>query len=335
MNSPEQSFAQPMYDPREAPEWQGGDFRLRTDGPPPRGRSRWFWPGVSLLILVAIVGGLATASALLTHEVTTSRTVTVGSAPRLVLTSQVGSVHVVDGPEGRIQVVMRQRVLEGNNHLMPVHFDLSPDGNTLTITSNQGPGVNVNFFDYDTGVNFTISVPSQTALDIHTDSGDITSQGITGQMTLTTSSGNVTTDGGSGQITLASSSGDISASNVSGHLQLSTSSGDIRATNASATSDSTFHTDSGDITYHGTLAPSASFGFDTSSGDVSLTLPSSSSFQIRASTDSGSIDSEFSTVSVLSGDGSGAVANGTVGSPPYAQISIQVSSGDIHLRAAE
>jgi Putative adhesin len=335
MNSPEQSFAEPMYDPREVPEWRGKDFRLQTEGPePPRGRSRWFWPGVSLLILVAIFGGLATADVALTHEVTTTKTVTIGSAPRLILTSQTGDVHVVDGPAGQIQVVMRQRVLQGNNHLLPVHFDLSPDGNTLTITSNQGPGVNINFFDYSTGVDFTISVPSQTALDIHTDSGDITSQGIDGQMTLTTSSGDVSTDGGAGQITLASSSGDISASNVSGHLQLSTSSGDIRATNASATADSTFHTDSGDITYLGTLAPSASFGFDTSSGDVRLTLPGSPSFQVRASTDSGSIDSQFSTVTVLSGDGSGAVANGIVGSPPYAQISIQVSSGDIHLLAA-
>jgi hypothetical protein len=39
-------------------------------------------------------------------------------------------------------------------------------------------------------------------------------------------------------------------------------------------------------------------------------------------------------VSVLSGDGSGAAANGMVGSPPYAQISVQVSSGDIRLLAA-
>jgi Putative adhesin len=334
MNSPEQSFAEPMYDPREVPEWREGDFRLRTDGSePPRGRNRWFWPGVSLLLLVAIFGGLATASVLLSHEVTSTKTVNVGSAPRLILTSQVGSVHIVDGPAGQIQVVMRQRVLQGNQ-VLPVHFDLSPDGITLTITSNQKPGVSVNLIDYNTGVNFTISVPGQTALDIHTDSGDITSQGITGQMTLTTSSGNVSTDGGSGQITLASSSGDISASNVSGRLQLSTSSGDVTATTASATSDSTFHTDSGDITYRGALIAGASFGFDTSSGDVSLTLSSSSSFQMRASTDSGSIDSQFSSLSVLSGDGSGAVANGVAGSPPYAQISIQVSSGDIHLRAA-
>jgi hypothetical protein len=333
MNSPEQSFAEPVTDPREVPEWQARDFRLRPDGPqPPRGTSRWFWPGVSLLILVAIFGGLATASVLLTHEITASKTVAVDSTPRLVLTSQVGSVHLVNGPAGQIHVVMRQRVLQGNNRLIAVHFDLSQDGNTLTITSDQVPDVSIGF--YESKVDFDISAPSQTALNIHTDSGNITSQGIDGQMTLTTSSGDIVTDGGSNQVTLATSSGDIAASNISGHLQLSTSSGDIKATNASATGDSTFHTDSGDVTYTGTLIQSANFGFYTSSGTVSLTLPSSASFQVRASTDSGSIDSDFSAVDILRGNGSGAVANGTVGSPPYAQISIQVNSGDIHLRTA-
>jgi hypothetical protein len=335
MNSPQQSFAEHIDDSREAPEWQRQDLGFQADGPElTRGRNRWFWPGVSLLILVAIFGGLITTSVLLTHEVTTTKTLPVGSAPRLILTSQAGSVHIVAGSAGQIQVVMRQRLLQGNNHLTPVHFDLSTDGETLTISSNQEPEVNVDFIAFNSAVNFTISVPSQTALDIHTGSGDITSQGVEGQMALTTSSGDVTTDGGNGQITLATSSGSVSASNVSGRLQLSSSSGDVSATNASATSDSTFQTDSGDITYHGALAPSATFGFDTGSGSVSLTLPSSSSFQVRATTDSGSIDSEFSTVSVQSGDGSGAAANGMVGNPPFAQINIQVSSGNIRLLAA-
>ncbi|MGO8947480.1 MAG: DUF4097 family beta strand repeat-containing protein [Ktedonobacterales bacterium] len=295
MNSSEQSFAEPATDPREQPEWQDVHPHLQLDHlQPPRGRSRWFWLGVSLLVLIIIFGGLATASVLLTHQITTSRTVTVGSTPRLVLTSQAGSVHVVNGPAGQIRVVMRQRVFVGDNNPIPVPFALSQDGNTVTITSNQRPGIAIGL--YDSEVDFNITAPSQTNLDIQTESGDITSQGINGQMTVTTSSG------------------------------------DITLTTASTNGDSTLQTSSGDITYNGTLVPSASSEFQTSSGTVDLTLASSAAFQVRASTGSGSIDSDFSGVNILRGNGSGAVADGMVGSPPYAQISIQVSSGDIHLR---
>ena len=320
MNSSEQSIGDHAIniDPREQP---------RKD------RSPWFfWPGVSLLILVLIFGGLATASTLLTHQIAVSRTVAVGSAPRLILISQSGAVHLVSGPAGQIRVVMRERVLLGNNDVVPAHFSLSPDGNTLTITADHGPGFSIGFSESE--FDFDIAAPSQTALDIHTESGDITSQGINGEMNLSSSSGDITTDGGSNQITLSSSSGDITASNISGHMILSCSSGDVTATNASAYGNSTFQTDSGDITYSGTLVQSTSSLFHTSSGDINLTLPETAAFKVLASTESGSINSDFTGVNVLQSNGSGAEAAGTVGQPPYVQISIQVSSGDIHLRTA-
>lgn len=346
MGYSEPSTAEPIAEDRRRSRTSNTDPREQ----PSRGRSRWFWLIISLLILAVIFGGLAAAGVLLTHEVNASRTVNVGSAPRLVLTSRVGSVRITSGLEGRISVVMHQRMFVGNDNPIPVRFELSPDGNTLTITTDQSGRIGLNL--YDTGIDFDIVAPTDTALNIHTESGSISASGIQGQMTLVTSSGDVSTDGGSGQVTLTTTSGDITATdvsgqivlsassgsitaeNASGNLVLSTTSGDVTATSVASTADSSFETSSGEITYSGTLAPGTHTQFQTTSGDVHLTLPHDAAFQVRASTADGSIKSDFSTLTILSGDGAGAVGSGATGSSPYAEISVQVSSGNIDLLAA-
>jgi hypothetical protein len=337
-------------DPREQPGAAVAERAFRSHGRESgTGHSRWFWLVVSLVILAVIYGGLVTAGVVLSHDTSTSKVVTVGNAPRLNLTLSDGSVHIVDGPEGQISVVMHQQVFVGNNNPIPTRFALSPDGNTLSITVEQQVSIGVGL--YDSGINFDIVAPPETALVIHTSSGDITANGINSQMTLETSNGDISTDGGSGQVALttrngnitarnvsgqvilSSDSGDVTANNVSGNLTLSTSSGSVTATNATATGDSSFETSSGDINFGGTLASGTHDDFHTSNGDVTLTLPRSAAFQIRASTSDGSIDSAFSTV-VPDGGTPGAVALGVWGSSPYADITIQDSIGDIHLRAA-
>jgi hypothetical protein len=339
MSHQEQPFADPGVasrdrrpintDPREQPQGQAMPPPIMARPPRP-GHSPWFWMGVSVVILVVIFGGLASVGALLRHDITTTKTFTIGNQPGLVLTAHSGDVHIVGGPAGHITVVARQLVFIGNNDTIPVHYNLSSDHNTLTVSVDSSP--TFVFFSASSGIDFDVTVPSQTILNVQTSSGDITTQGVNGPMSLTASSGDITTDGGSGQISLTTSSGDIKASNSSGQMTLSASSGDITATNARASGRSSFQTSSGDITYRGSLAPNGSYDFHASSGDIDLTLPGSSALQVQATTNSGSIDSDFSGVNVLHGNGSGALASGTVGSAPYAHITLQTSSGNIHLR---
>jgi DUF4097 and DUF4098 domain-containing protein YvlB len=170
-------------------------------------------------------------------------------------------------------------------------------------------------------------------MTLETSNGDISTDGGSGQVALTTSDGAITARNVSGQVILSSVSGDVTATNVSGNLTLSTSSGSVTAFNATATGDSSFETSSGDINFNGTLASGTHDEFHTSNGDVTLTLPSSAAFQIRASTSAGSIDSAFSTVVPEAGT-PGSVAVGVSGSSPYADITVQDGVGDIHLRAS-
>ncbi len=315
-------------DPREQPYWQPMPGIAR---PPQRGRSPLAWVGISIVILVVIFGGLATASVLLTRQVSATRTFAVGAQPRLVLTTNSGDVHIVRGAANQISVVAHMQVFVGDNSQIPVQYTLSSDSNTLTVNADEHDGFTFGFTSFNRGVDFDVTVPGQTALNVQNSSGDITSQGVTGQMSLTTSSGDVTTDGGSGQVTLTTSSGDIKASNISGVMTLSTSSGDVTASNASASGNSSFQTSSGDITYRGSLAPNGNYSFQDSSGDIDLTLPGDAAFQVvQASTDSGNIDSDFSGLNILRSS-SGATASGSVGNAPSAKITLRTSSGDIHL----
>ncbi|HEY7348522.1 MAG TPA: DUF4097 family beta strand repeat-containing protein [Ktedonobacterales bacterium] len=324
------AFPAANLDPREQPRWQPMPAPIMAR-PPRQGRSPWAWMGVSVLILVIIFGGLASASVLLTHIITNSRTFTVGAQPTLRLSSNSGDIHIVSGPSQTISITARQRVFWGDNDPLPVHYQQT-DANTLTVTVDERPTFSF-LFSYNNGIDFDVTVPSQTSLEVHTDSGDITSTGVNGQIALTASSGDITTNGGSGQITLTTSSGDIEASNINGQMRLTTSSGDITAANANARGNSTFQTSSGDISFNGSLEPDGSYGFQASSGDIDLTLPNDAAFQVQATTDSGDISSDFSGVNVFPGS-SGAVANGSVGSAPYARITIQASSGDIYLHKA-
>jgi hypothetical protein len=301
---------------------------------PPRQRhSPWYWMVIGFIIVVVILGGLVSFAFLSTHTITLApRSFTVGNQPTLVLNANSADIHIVSGADHQITVRGTERISAWSTDQIPVTYQQSGDTVTVTIdeTSN-----NIGIGLFYQNLQIDVTVPSQTNLAVTTDSGNITNDGSTGQMTLRTSSGEITTNGGSGQIILGTDSGDIRASNISGQMTLTTSSGTITATNASASGASTFQTDSGDIRFSGSLAATGTDRFKASSGTITLTLPGDAAVQVQASTSSGDIRSGFTGVNVLKGDGSGATAVGQAGSgPAFAQVTIQTDSGDINLDRA-
>ncbi len=329
-------------DPREQPQWSA----IPPMGQPPRRRGyplRWF--AVSMLILVVIFGGLVAASFVLSHTITTPlKTFAVGAQPTLVVNASSADVTITSGPANQITAQASERVFLRGSDQLPVHYQ--QNGDTVTITVDQNDTFDFGLF-YNSGVHLNVTVPSPTNLNVKTDSGNISATGINGQMILEASSGDISTNSGSGQVTLSADSGNIQASNISGQITLTTSSGDINASNASgqmtlradsgnlsvqsasASGNSSFETSSGDIGYTGSLGPQGTYLFKADSGNVDLTLPGDAAMQVQASTDSGSIHSVFSGINI-----DGKAATGTAGSAPYAQVTIQTSSGDINLNRA-
>ncbi len=94
-------------------------------------------------------------------------------------------------------------------------------------------------------------------------------------------------------------------------------------------------TDSGNIDFDGTFGTTGTNHFQTTSGDITLTVPSSSAFHLDASTNSGSINSNFPNVNGQSKtSGAGQSVNSVVGGSSQNQmpnVVIRSDSGDINL----
>lgn len=351
MNNQEQGYAAPEMqygdrrpinsDPREQSQWQAVPPIAMVPAPR-RGHTRWYWFGVSALILVVIIGGLTITALLLSRTITETKHFTVGDQPTLVLTNSDGSVHLVSGAARQITVVAHKHTFAGNEDQLQVDYKQSSDGNTVTVSANQGSGFSFDFgLFWRVGVDFDVTVPSQTTLNVETSNGSVDASGITGAITILSSNGSVSTNGGSGQVTLTTSNGSIQADNVSGQIALTTSNGSIQADNdtgtlrlktengsitvsgTNASGDSTFETSNGSINFSGSLDTSGSYRFHTSNGSIDLTLPANANFQVSSSTSNGSVSSDFN-----------GTTNGAYGNPPYAIITLETSNGSISIHKA-
>jgi DUF4097 and DUF4098 domain-containing protein YvlB len=218
-----------------------------------------------------------------------AKTFTVGASPALILTSNAGSVNVNRGSSDSIVVQAKKYASFGGN-LNDVQINYSQNGNTVNVTNNSSG--TFNFFNA-TSVDFTISVPPTTDLQLTTNAGSITVNGVTGKMSLMSNAGT------------------------------------IGATQASLTGSSTFKTNAGSVNFTGTIGTTGTYDFETNAGSIDMTLPGSANFHLNASTDAGSINTSF-PVSVNRST-AGATANGDVGTSPQATLTLKTNAGSITL----
>ncbi len=94
-------------------------------------------------------------------------------------------------------------------------------------------------------------------------------------------------------------------------------------------------TNTGDITFDGSLAPRGNYQFSTDTGSIDAKLPANSSFRLDATTDTGSIDSDFTEVQVQHQDIKGDSAHGDVGSSPSTTVTMKSNTGDINLHKSQ
>lgn len=108
-------------------------------------------------------------------------------------------------------------------------------------------------------------------------------------------------------------SGDLHLSNVAGAVKLATRNSDIEVEDVAGPLE--IADSHGDIAIRCSRPPSAAIGVTDESGEVRLTLPDNSNFQISAVSQSGEVESEFESPSLrlINGDNVGRLT-GTVGS---------------------
>ncbi len=213
----------------------------------------------------------------------------VGTSPALMLTSDAGSITVNRGSTDSITVQAKKYASFGGN-LNDVQINYNQSGNTVNVTVHRSG--TFNFFNA-TSVDFTITVPPATDLQLTTNAGSITVNGISGKMSLMSNAGT------------------------------------IGATQASLTGSSTFKTNAGSINFTGTIGSTGTYDFETNAGSIDMTLPGSASFHLNASTDAGSINTSFPVT--VNRSTAGATANGEVGTSPQATLTLKTNAGSINL----
>jgi hypothetical protein len=97
------------------------------------------------------------------------------------------------------------------------------------------------------------------------------------------------------------------------------------------TSSSILQSNTGSITFNGSIGKTGSYQYMTNTGSINVTLPASSVFHVDATTDTGSITSDFPGVNVQHPNFTGAVAHSNVGSAPQATVTLSTNTGSIYL----
>jgi DUF4097 and DUF4098 domain-containing protein YvlB len=162
-------------------------------------------------------------------------------------------------------------------------------------------------------VRFEVEVPRGTAYtfeDISSSSGDVRVANISGDLRAHSSSGNVKVFDVNGSVRASSSSGNVEVTNASGEVDAKTSSGEVEARLS-------------------TLKPGGTYNFESSSGNVTVTVPATLDADVSMSTSSGSIGCEF-PISVqgrlYSNKVNGRIGNGS------GRLRLDTSSGNVNLR---
>ena len=200
-------------------------------------------------------------------------TITVSAQPKIIIDRNSGSVHVTAGQAGKVSIQAT-----GNTYGDGITYQKS--GNVITFNLDNVETNNVN-----------LTVPPQADLDITTNDGDITVDGISGQISLSTNGSSLT------------------------------------ATHVTFSGNSKMDVNSGNITFNGALDPTSNDVFDNNDGIIGLTFPANGAFHVDASSNGDDkIASDFPQI-VVSGD----EAHGDVGSAPLAQVTVTTNAGSIHL----
>lgn len=237
------------------------------------------------ILTAAAVFGMATAALADGHF---ERTFNVSATPDLYVTTGSGNIQVHPGNGNQIHVSAKihagWNMFGGGSEDGTIrHIEENPpvtqDGNTVRIGETHEHWNNVSI-DYD------ITAPVGVALNLHSGSGDITTDAVGRFLTASTGSGNVRAHGIAGPADLQSGSGDITLDeNGSGDVKARTGSGNvhIHGLNGGLAARS----GSGDIDADGHLNGPAQLS--SGSGNVKLHLGSDAHFNLEASTGSGDI----------------------------------------------
>lgn len=292
---------------------------------PPQWRTRRRWMMVGLILFGVLALYYVTRPATSPQPLPPGTKVfQVSNRPVLVFAHSAGRVHISRGQDGQV------RITENRNGVTDaIETKYAQQGDTITVTVSVQDGLYL-----DTWVDFDVAVPPQAGVSATVAAGTLEATGLSGPVTLRNTNGAIWATNLNGPMDLTTESGSINTTGVSGQLTATTQNGTITTTDTRLSGKSTVRAESGTINFHGSLDPRGSYLFHDSNGAVGLTLPRDAAVSVDARATSGSINSEFPSVTAVQGAG-GSGARGNIGRAPRASLTIQTTSGSIQLLQAK
>jgi hypothetical protein len=244
----------------------------------------------------------------------------VSNQPTLVFRHFVGHVHVMPGPDGQVSITEKK-----NGETDSIQIRYSQQADTITVTADIPGGLLV-----DTWVDYDVVVPRHTGFAATVATGTLEANDLSGQIALSNTNGSIWATNLDGSVSLRTQSGSINLTHVTGQVSAATQNGTITTTTTRLSGHSRLQADNGTINFHGMLSPGGSYLFRNGDGAVGLTVPANATMAVKASSETGSIDTDFPGLAVVH-QGSHAEARGMIGRSPHAQVTIQTAGGSIRL----
>jgi len=273
-----------------------------------------------LLVSVAVVTAIALLAATactcyIGPTETRDDSFTVNGSAILVVNTGNGKIEVNTGSDDEVRV---QATLRGADR---IDYDVSPDGNMITVTAEITGGWFGNY-----GADITITAPANSDVELWTSNGMISLNGIEGNGTLHTSNGRIVLQNVKGDFDGMTSNGRIEVDMMEGTGFFRTSNG--RVDLQGVTGEVDVQTSNGRISLSGNLTAGGNNRLVTSNGDVDVELLGTPSVSLDASTSNGDVTCELPITATTTGDEH---LVGTIGDGE-ADLYIKTSNGDVTIR---
>jgi len=241
-----------------------------------------------------------------------SRTFKATDTTSLSLANVAGTISIsaAPGSEIRLEIVKHVKApdeAEGKRRLEASRVDIEERADRIDVRAGFGPGHNRGWVDY------IVSAPPQVTIDVKSVSGDVTVDGIKGEVRAETVSGNVKASGLARESSVKAVSGDVSvtASAVDGELAAQSVSGDVflkgvkaRELNAGTVSGDVkiatgaceralVRSVSGNLEMGSALMKGGRYELRSHSGAVTLYVDGKVGFEVNADSFSGDIKTEL------------------------------------------
>lgn len=313
-----------------------------------QGKATWMLAAVALIALAA-----APALAEQKYEEKFEKTVPLAKTGRLYLNNISGNIEIMTSKEAQVRIEALKVSKAGSldkakENAAKVTIEVTSEADLVSVET-QYPKRQGGFWGGDSinvSVDYKVWVPEQAGVEVRSVSGDVEIAAIGGAAKVKCVSGNVGLGGAAGvDIDLVSGdlalkniagdayikavSGDIEVSAIKGSVEVKAVSGDIKLLDVSGAQTVNAESVSGNITYTGAIKEGGRYEIKTHSGDVRMSIPAGSAFDLEANTFSGDIDSEFEITVV--GKISPREIRGTVGKGG-ATLILKTFSGNVDLK---